>query len=386
MRILHTSDWHLGKPLRGESRLDEQRRVLAEIAALADEQRVDLVVVAGDVFESAAPRPDAQRVAWEALLALRGPGPEPRPVVVISGNHDHQDSFEAVRPVFAQLGITVAGRVARPDAGGVIDIAAGDERIRIALLPWVARQHVLRAEQLLDLEGSEGVQVYAARLHKMIEVLCAGFGPDTINLVAAHAYLRGGTRGGGERVAQLVDEYFVTPHSFPPTVGYVALGHLHKRQRIEAGVPLWYSGSPIQVDFGDDTEPRGVNIVEMRAGVPPRVDAVALGSPARLATIVGPLSELAARATAARADHLRVIVEDAARPGLADDVRAIVPNAVEVTISNRRDPTISAPDSHVNSHRAPRELFGEYLDSEGHDRDLALIALFDELHDAVSGS
>jgi exonuclease SbcD len=383
MRILHTSDWHVGKSLRGESRLDEHRRVLAEIAAVAEDQRTDLVIVAGDVFDSAAPRAEAQLVAWEALLALRGPG---RPVVVIAGNHDHADSFEAVRPVFAHLGITVAGRVARPQQGGVLEISCGDEHARIALLPWVARQHALRAEQLLDLEGSEAVQLYAARLQRMIETLCAGFGPDTINLLAGHAYLAGGVRGGGERVAQLIDEYFVTPHAFPATLGYIALGHLHKRQRIDAGVPLWYCGSPIQVDFGDDSEPRGVNLVEMSPGLPPRVISIALDSPARLATIAGPLHELAARAAAARADHFRVIVDDAPRPGLADDVRAVVPNAVEVTICARRDPAITAPAAIDHTQCAPRDLFGDYLDSEGHERDPALFALFDELLDEVGSA
>lgn len=386
MRILHTSDWHVGKTLRGASRLDEHRRVLAEIARVAADRRADVVLVVGDIFESAAPRPDAQLVAWEALLALRATGAQ---VVVVSGNHDHAEAFDAVRPVFAQLGITVAGHVARADSGGVVELAVDTasnarERVRIALLPWLARHHVLRAEQLMDLEAGEGVQVYAARVQKMIEHLCDGFGTDTVNIVAAHAYVRGGMRGGGERIAQLADEYFVSPHAFPTTATYVALGHLHRRQRIESGVPLWYCGSPVQVDFGDDTDPRGVLLIDAAPALPPKVEFVALDTPARLATITGTLEAIPTLAAQAGADHLRVIVAEAPRPGLAEEVRALVPNAVDVSVAAVERARTELPDARDHVQRAPRDLFGEYLDASGAARDPALLALFDELHDEAS--
>ena len=384
MRILHTSDWHVGKLLRGASRNDEHRRVLAEIADLARESRADVVIVAGDVFESAAPTAEAQQVAYEGLLAMRASGAR---VVVIAGNHDHAGSFEAVRPVFAGLGITVAGLAQRPDRGGVLTLDVGGTALQIALLPWLARQHVLRAEQLMDLEGGESTQEYATRLARMIARLSAGFTPQSVNVLAAHAYVRGGTRGGGERLAQLVDEYYVEPRSFPLSATYVALGHLHRRQSIPGSpVPAWYCGSPIQVDFGDDVDPRGVLLVDAEPGLPPNVEFTVLTAPAKLATIRGPLAELEARAAAAAADHVRVFVEEQPRPGLADDVRAVVPNAVDVIVAvDDRDPRraheTSRPDAVDRTTRAPRELFGDYLDQSGAARDPQLLALFDELHD-----
>jgi DNA repair protein SbcD/Mre11 len=135
VRILHTADWHLGKVLKGVDRLPEQRGVMAEIVAVAASEGVDLVVVAGDVFESGAPPPDAQRLAWETLLALRAGGAE---VAVIAGNHDSPDAFDAVRPVFAAAGITVLGRPAAPTAGGVVEFRAArtGEAARLALLPF----------------------------------------------------------------------------------------------------------------------------------------------------------------------------------------------------------------------------------------------------------
>jgi exonuclease SbcD len=382
VRILHTSDWHVGKLLRGASRTDEHRRVLAEIASVAARERADVVLVAGDVFESAAPTAEAQQVAYEALLALRATGAH---VVVIAGNHDHAGSFEAVRPVFAGLGITVAGLAQRADHGGVVEFDIDGVPLRVALLPWLARQHVLRAEQLMDLEGGEATQAYATRVARMLAHLCEGFAPDAVNVVAAHAYVRGGTRGGGERLAQLVDEYYVEPQSFPIAASYVALGHLHRRQQVGAGAPAWYCGSPIQVDFGDDTHPRGVLLVDARPGLPPSVDFVALESPAKLATINGTLDELGAMAAAAWADHVRVFVREQPRPGLADDVRALVPNAVDViAVRDARDlraDHAARPDVTGERSRSPRELFGDYLDQAGAARDPRLLALFDELHD-----
>ncbi len=115
MRILHTGDWHLGKVLRGRPRLDEQRAVLAELIGLIDRERVDLLLVAGDVFDAAAPTPEAQALAFQTLLAARAAGAE---VVVIAGNHDHPGTFEALSPLFAAAGVTMRGAVARPDQGG----------------------------------------------------------------------------------------------------------------------------------------------------------------------------------------------------------------------------------------------------------------------------
>ncbi len=118
MRILHTSDWHVGKTIRGLSRLDEHRRVLAEVVEVARARSADLVVVAGDLYESAAPSAEAEQIVLRALLDLHDTGAK---VVVVAGNHDNPGRFEAIRPLMGELGITVLGQVARPDAGGVIE-------------------------------------------------------------------------------------------------------------------------------------------------------------------------------------------------------------------------------------------------------------------------
>src|SRR5205823_11830992 len=120
---------------------------LGEIVGLADAHAVDLVVVAGDLFESAAPGPDATAVVWDTLLALRETGAR---VVVIGGNHDHQQQLDAFGPVLDRLGIVALGMPALADRAVVeIDTRSGDVA-RIACLPWVSQRWAIRAEQLMS--------------------------------------------------------------------------------------------------------------------------------------------------------------------------------------------------------------------------------------------
>ena len=108
MKFLHTADWHVGKTLKGRDRLDEQRAVLAEIAAIAEANEVDAVLVAGDVYDLSAPSAPAQQLVVQTLLRMRRAGAE---VIVIAGNHDHGPTFEAYRPLMGVAGITLAGSV-----------------------------------------------------------------------------------------------------------------------------------------------------------------------------------------------------------------------------------------------------------------------------------
>jgi exonuclease SbcD len=374
MKIVHTSDWHVGKLLRGRSRIEEHRAVLEEIAGIASRERADLVLVVGDLFETAAPPPEATAVVWDALLALRESGAH---VVVVGGNHDQQSQLESVAPVFARLGVTVLGLPAGPDRA-VVDVAGA----RLVLLPWVSQRWAVKSEQLMGATAAATVQFYAARVARLLAWLCDGFVTDTVNLVAAHCMVQGGTIGGGERDAQLIDEYAVPAAAFPPSANYVALGHLHRAQEIPGAAPLWYSGSPIQVDFGEERDTKQVLVVEIPDRGGAKVTPVPLTQGAVLRTVRGTLAELEAIAADMGDAFLRVFVREAARAGLADDVRALLPNAVDVRVSADAVPEGTRDLRSRPVHgSAPRELFTSYLDSVRHAEDDRLIGLFNELLD-----
>ena len=375
MKVVHTSDWHVGKLLRGASRIDEHRAVLGEIAEIADRERADLVLVVGDLYETAAPPPEATAAVYDALLALRETGAH---VVVVGGNHDQQSQLDAVGPVFARLGITVLGLPAGPERA-VVDVAGA----RVVMMPWMSQRWAIKSEQLMGATAAATAQYYAARVARMLAWLSEGFSADTVNIVAAHCMVQGGTLGGGERDAQLIDEYAVPTAAFPAAANYVALGHLHRTQQMPGAAPIWYSGSPIQVDFGEEGDTKQVLVVDIPDRGAAKVAPVALTRGAVLRTVRGTLAELEAAAPDAGDAYLRVFVREAPRAGLADDVRAMFPNAVDVRVAPDLEKLAAAGHSPPVARAAsPRDLFRQYLGETGHATDDRLVALFDELLDA----
>jgi DNA repair protein SbcD/Mre11 len=379
MKLLHTGDWHLGKVLKGVDRLPEQARVLQELVGVADRERVDLVVVAGDVFDTAAPSAEAQALAWRTLLDLRETGAA---VVVVAGNHDHPDSFEALRPVWGALGITVLGRPARVDAGGVLEMSTrSGDGVRVAMLPFVSQRGIVKAQHLLQHTAIEAAQAYDARMRAVVGALTEGFASDAVNVVVAHATVVGGRMGGGEREAQSVFEYVVSGHAFPSSAHYVALGHLHRSQQVAAACPAWYPGSPIAVDFGEEEDAKGVLVVEATPRTPAVVRAVPLAAAVRLRTLRGSFEQLEAMAGDVGDALLRVIVEAPVRAGLADQVRAMLPNALEVRVESPAATGGSGSPSRLRAGVSPQELFAAFCAREGVE-DPAVTALFAELLDA----
>ena len=377
MRILHTSDWHVGVAMRGRSRADEHRQVLGEIVGIAEEREADLVVVAGDVFHHAAPGPESEDIVYEALLKLAQDG---RQVVLAAGNHDNPRRIEAIRPLLGRVGIHAVGLIRRRDQGGTLKLETrGGEKVRAALIPFMSQRGIVKAEDLMASEAGDHVQKYAARYRRIVSHLCEGFEGDAVNLVVSHATVVGGKMGGGEREAHTVLEYPVPPQSFPTDAQYVALGHLHRAQRVPGPGHIRYSGSPIQVDFGEDENVPCVLMVEVEAGRPARVDEASLSSPRRLRRLRGTREDLMRQSDSVGDAYLRIDIDERPSPGLADEIREAFPNAVEVRVVYEAD----EPDDRerldlARVGQSPRALFARYLeerDVEGEE----LLKLFDEL-------
>jgi exonuclease SbcD len=379
VRLLHTSDWHVGKAIRGRSRVAEHQAVLAEIAGVADDRSADLVIVAGDLFDTAAPTPESERVVYRALLDLAAGG---RPVVVIAGNHDSAQRLAAVAPLSAASGIHVASAIRPAADGGVLDVVAGSETALVALLPFPSQRFVVTADVLCSGDAAHAHATYADRVVRILGSLTAGFGAGTVNLVAGHLMVMGGTMGGGERGAHTVFDYWVPATAFPASAQYVALGHLHRAQRLPGPAPLHYCGSPLQLDFGETANEPVVNLVDVRPGLPAEVTPVPLTAGRRLRTLRGTVVDvLAAAQDVPEGDHLRVVLDEKPRAGMADEVRERLPAAVEVVLAPR-DAEVSVPTDHDRLGRTPQALFREYL-AERDVTDDRMVALFDELVDEL---
>jgi DNA repair protein SbcD/Mre11 len=368
MKILHTSDWHVGKVLKGRDRHDEHEAVLRSIVEVARGEDVDLVLIAGDLFETSVPSPTAQGLVMHALLALRE---DDRQVVAIAGNHDNANLLDSVyRPVLGQLGLHVLGTPKTPASGGTLRLTTRKgEQATVAAMPFLSQRYAVRAAELLLHENAEHALDYARRVAAIITALTDQFTPDSVNIVMAHATLLGGRRGGGERDVQTTFEYEVPSSIFPATAHYAALGHLHRQQEIPAPCPAFYSGSPLAVDFGEEANEPSALIVTASPGIRADARRVDILGGRRLKTLRGPLDHVIADGEQAADAYLRVILAEKARAGLGDLVREKLPNALEVQLDESHRPRPGqhggdGGDKPSRAGRTPLQLFGDYLKEE----------------------
>jgi len=297
MRLLHTSDWHLGRTLEGRSRQAEQEDFLDELGRLADEEKVDAVLVAGDVFDSVNPPAAAEQLFYDALDELAAGGR--RAVVVIAGNHDSPERLVAASPLARRHGIALFGSPgedslvqARPGAGGPIldggpswleiGIPGCDHTAILLALPYLSET---RLKELLhsSLEDEARMQkAYSAKIRTIFDQLATRFRPESANLVLSHIFVQGGSSSDSERPLFSVGGACTVRAEDLPTAQYIALGHLHRAQRIKdvAGV-CRYAGSPLAYSFSEAGQAKSVVLVEVLPGRPAltREIHLACGSP-----------------------------------------------------------------------------------------------------------
>lgn len=385
MRLLHTADWHVGKAIRGRSRLDESAAALEELAGIAVEEGVDAVLVAGDVYEQRAAAPEADAIVFETFVRLSEAG---IPVVVIPGNHDSALRFEALGKLLGPIGVTVAARVAPPDGGGVLEVPArdGSDAALIACIPFVPERRFGDAAALFDATEA-WYQSYAQGMGELLAAMAGAFRPDRVNVALGHLFTDGAIVGGGERELTIGMAYAVSPGRLPGTAQYVALGHVHRPQDVRAApAPTRYAGSLLQLDFGERDQTKSVSIVDASPGRPAKVREVELTSGRRLLDLHGTLDEVASRAGDVGDAFLRVFVTtDGPVPGIADRIRDDLPNALDVHLVYERADAEGRAGAPVSS-LAPRDQFLAYYRSQhGADPDQRLLESFDEVLAAEAG-
>jgi exonuclease SbcD len=382
VKLLHTSDWHLGKVLKGQSRMDEQLAVLKEIVDIAERERPDLVIVAGDLYDTGAPSAETEKVAIRALSALRR---HASAVVVVAGNHDHGPRLDALRSWADGAGVTLRGLAGKAEDHLLTGVTADGQAWRLAALPFVSQRYAVRASEMFELSAAEASATYADHLARLLRALTAGWGEgdgDIVNLVTAHITVVGAKTGGGERDAHTIEAYSVPATVFPSSAHYVALGHLHRRQQVPGPCPVHYSGSPFAVDFGEEENHPSVSIVELHPDRSAKVRPARITAAVPLRTVRGTLAELSTL-TVDPAAWLRVYVREKPRAGLREEVQELLPRALEVRIDPQVLPDLADPARPTDtSARSPRELFVEYLTARGVD-DPAVGALFNEIYEEL---
>ncbi|SHJ19002.1 exonuclease SbcCD subunit D [Desulfofundulus thermosubterraneus] len=287
LRILHTSDWHLGKTIGGHRRWDEQEQFIEEIALLARDEGVHLVLLAGDVFDTENPPARAEELYFDALSRLAVDG---RQVVVIAGNHDQPERLAAPAPLAVRQGVHILGRPGDvlPPGPGVLK--SGPSYLVLQGPGWPCPAVILalpypseaRLGELLTPsleEAAERQAAYSRRVAAFLKQLAGFCRPGAVNLAVSHLYMYGGQISDSERTLSLGGAYSVDPGAFPREVQYVALGHLHRPQEVVgAPVPCRYSGSPLAYSFSEAGQAKGVVLVEAFPGRPVHFREITLNS------------------------------------------------------------------------------------------------------------
>lgn len=335
MRFLHTADWHVGKPLRGQPRLDEYAAALDEVGRIAVERQVDVVLVGGDIFDSPAPPPEAERLVYDFLARLL---PERMSCVLIAGNHDHPRKLAAISGLLESLRIHVRAEVRPAAQGGVVRVHSrdGSEDADVAVLPFVAERRVVDACQLMGPE-EHWYTAYAERVMQILQFLARDLSDRRANVLLAHLLIDGARVGTGERALHLGKAYGLPAQQLPPEFQLVALGHLHRPQEIDAPTRAFYPGSLLELDFGEKEQDKRVLVADLKPGQPAEVEWVPLTTGRRLRDVEGTLEAVLEAGRQFPEDWLRVRVRTEGHvPGVAEQVKEALPRAVDVALAYER--------------------------------------------------
>ena len=364
MKILHTSDWHVGKKLGRYERMAEYREVLDEVVGIADDENVDLVVVSGDLFDRPTPPMEALALVIETLERLSNDGA--RPVVAVAGNHDSAALFEVLDPLLAARNVRLVGDIKRPDDGGVITVETPAGLAALGCFPF------LREGRVVDFMEDTGkwYGAYADRVRMITEAYATRAieqaGKNGVSLLVAHFMVTGARIGGhgrqrGERALHMGEAYSATAQAVPTSLSYVAMGHIHAPQPVPgAQVPANYAGSLLELDFGEAGEQKRVVIVEAEPGVPATSRSVNLSGGRRLIRATGRWDDIVARTDLKDAFVDLTIETDGPDPTLGDRARAEFPYLVKATVSYPQQ----VSDRPSRAGLAWDELYGEYVLAE----------------------
>ena len=264
MRILHTGDWHLGKNLEGASRMDEQELFLNDFVDIVEKNKVDLVIIAGDVYDNSNPPARAEKMFYDTLKKLSKNGE--RLILVIAGNHDNPERLVAAGPLAMEHGIIMSGTpktvIQCGEYGqhkvinsgeGFIEVEINNEKAVILTVSYPSEK---RLNEVL----------YGERIKSLFDSLEKNYRSDTINLVVSHLFAMGSEEGGSERSIQLGGSYIVNGSCFPKEAQYIALGHVHKPQIVPGtNKKARYSGSPLHYNKKEINITKKCFIIDVKA-------------------------------------------------------------------------------------------------------------------------
>lgn len=293
MKLLHTSNWHLGKHLESFSRFQEQQAVLIEICEIAEREKVNAIIIAGNLFDAFNPPVEAVELFYKTLKRLADNGK--RAVIAIAGNHDSPDRIEAPDPLARECGILFAGyphseiahleletglKITHSEPGFIeLQIPDIQHRLRILLTPYA---NELRLKTFLGHDDpNESLRAtLKSSWEKLAKSHCNNAG---VNILMGHLFM---AKEDDTALEEPEDEkpilfmggsQVIYPSDIPLSIQYVALGHLHKEHMVDyQPCPIVYSGSPLAYSFSEADQKKYVILIEAQPDIPVRLTEIPL--------------------------------------------------------------------------------------------------------------
>lgn len=260
MRLLHTSDWHLGQRLINQDRSLEHEAALDFILETIDRERVDVLVIAGDIFDTASPSSAAQTLYFNFLTRLLKTSL--KATLVIGGNHDSPALLNAPAALLNHLNIHIIGKAKDKIESQLIEVKQGDELLCVfAAVPFL-RDKDFRVEKTMETAHDRVDRIKQGILHHYTSLgEYAKKYTNTPVIATGHLYVQNAQAQEARENIYLGDTQNIKANAFPNSFDYVALGHIHRLQQID-NENVWYSGSIIPMSFSERSDTKGMLLVD----------------------------------------------------------------------------------------------------------------------------
>lgn len=271
MKVLHTSDWHIGRTLYGRKRYDEFTSFLVWLVETIQQNEVDMLLVAGDVFDSSTPSNRAQEIYYRFLCRVAASSC--RHVVVVGGNHDSPSFLNAPKELLKALDVHVVGSSTESPEDEVLVLRNKDDipELIVCAVPYLRDRDIRvveAGESIDDKERKllEGIRTHYAEVAALAEQKREELGIDLPIVGTGHLFTAGGktVEGDGVRGLYVGSLVHVAAGIFPTCFSYLALGHLHVPQKVNGSDIIRYSGSPLPMGFGEAKQQKSVCLIEFQ--------------------------------------------------------------------------------------------------------------------------
>jgi len=290
MKILHTADWHIGKKLHKHYLYEDFDLFINWLIKLITEQEIEAVLISGDVFDLANPSAEARKQYYRALLELRKTNCQ---LIITGGNHDSPSMLDAPKEILNELNVTVIGGMPSKIEECLIPLQnkKGENELIVAAIPFLRDSDLRSIEEEVVYENRieairKGIEATFIKAAKTSEDLY----PKLPVLAMGHLYAAGIESSDSERDIQIGNQAAFQANQFGTEFSYVALGHIHKPQRVNAQIPTFYSGSPLPLSFSERKDEKRLLLIDTENGFEP--ESIAIPSFRKLIRISGNIAEI----------------------------------------------------------------------------------------------